>query len=340
MKPICLPCCYHPTTILLVDDDELFVSAVANHILSYTECKVMGNPLQVKYALEHGSLETFLDRCKKAPEQDFEDHNIKLIENIQREVFNPKRFEQISVVLVDYQMPSMNGLELCAIIRDLAPHIKIIMLTGEADHDIAVKAFNAGTIDRFIKKSEWSLPKVLKTTIQELQWQYFVSLSQKLIDNFITNTNDQLPVYFQNPAFKEFIQKFCQSQKACEFYILDTCANFMLVKRNGDLDWLLVRNEDDMITETVFAEEFSIGYSSPQIDIIIETLRNRKHSTFFLTREDNALSINEWAKLLYPLTRVTIDNAPFYYALIANNKMHFQEPFVTYDQSLEERGLL
>ena len=57
-----------------------------------------------------------------------------------------------AVVVADMHMPGMNGIELLSKIRELAPQTVRIMLTGNADQQVAVEAVNKGHIFRFLNK--------------------------------------------------------------------------------------------------------------------------------------------------------------------------------------------
>lgn len=62
------------------------------------------------------------------------------------------RDEPFAVVVADYRMPVMDGIELLAKIRVLSPKTVRIMLTGNADQGLAVEAINNGRIFRFLNK--------------------------------------------------------------------------------------------------------------------------------------------------------------------------------------------
>lgn len=59
---------------------------------------------------------------------------------------------EIAVVLTDMQMPSMNGVELLKSIQKLAPAVRRLMLTGNADQETAISAVNEGAVLRFLRK--------------------------------------------------------------------------------------------------------------------------------------------------------------------------------------------
>ena len=58
----------------------------------------------------------------------------------------------INLVVSDYNMPMMNGLEFLQNVRSLYPHILTIMLTGQAELEIAVQAINEAGVYKFIQK--------------------------------------------------------------------------------------------------------------------------------------------------------------------------------------------
>jgi DNA-binding NarL/FixJ family response regulator len=60
--------------------------------------------------------------------------------------------EPFSVVVSDYQMPGINGIDFLARVRVIAPETVRIMLTGQADLDASMRAVNEGEVFRFLTK--------------------------------------------------------------------------------------------------------------------------------------------------------------------------------------------
>ena len=79
---------------------------------------------------------------------DFYGHPAALIDRIQK---TPAAYE---LVIAEYTLPTMNGIELCEVIRRLNPEIRLILLVkqGGADYEWYL---NNGMIDRFILTSEF-----------------------------------------------------------------------------------------------------------------------------------------------------------------------------------------
>jgi len=70
----------------------------------------------------------------------------------------------VNLVVSDYNMPKMNGLDFLRAIRARHPHILTIMLTGQAELQIAVQAINEAGVYKFIQKP-WN-NEDLRITIQ------------------------------------------------------------------------------------------------------------------------------------------------------------------------------
>ena len=79
---------------------------------------------------------------------DFYGHPAALIDRIQKE---PDAYD---MVITAYRLPTMNGIELCEIIRRLNPGVRLILMAkqGGADYEWYL---NNGMIDRFILSSEF-----------------------------------------------------------------------------------------------------------------------------------------------------------------------------------------
>ncbi|MCU0538831.1 MAG: SpoIIE family protein phosphatase [Desulfobacterales bacterium] len=57
-----------------------------------------------------------------------------------------------AVVVTDYCMPGMNGIEFLSRVREIAPECVRMLLTGSADLAVAINAVNRGNIFRFLTK--------------------------------------------------------------------------------------------------------------------------------------------------------------------------------------------
>src|SRR5690606_33452954 len=162
MTDVKFPVChlfYYPTQTILVDDDPDFLDAVSLLLHSSTSYRLFQS---AKQALTHvnGSNQhvEMIRRCYssyKTGPFDSDTLNHVDINEIYKEVYNSERFLPPTVVVVDYSMLEMNGLEFCIALSN--PYVKKILLTGQADTDLAVQAFNDRLIDQYISKKDQNL---------------------------------------------------------------------------------------------------------------------------------------------------------------------------------------
>lgn len=80
---------------------------------------------------------------------------------------NSGRFGQPQVCVVDYSMPAMDGLTVLGALDDW-PGMRVL-LTGQADEQLAVRAFNEGLIHQFIAKQSTDMARNLIEAVQRLQ---------------------------------------------------------------------------------------------------------------------------------------------------------------------------
>jgi CheY-like chemotaxis protein len=272
----------------------------------------------------------FTHRCVTQNEEiDTNERNLKVnIKAIHQEIFNPKRHRELSVVVVDYNMPAMNGLELCERLAGV-PHIKKLMLTGEADNTIAVEAFNNGLIDKFIKKdsnSTLSLNQSLYNAVYELQLQYFNELSKPIMDS-LRNSPEKMADCFSDPEFTTWFYGFLKQHKFIEFYLIENQANFLLSTRHGKLSCLAIRSRKEMNHIAQFIIDMIDGQPSATESKLIDTINAYKAIPFFYSEDDYQSPVQDWEKYMHPCAELTTKQNTYYYSLIEGN------PFSSIDAS-------
>ncbi|MDR3584123.1 MAG: response regulator, partial [Desulfosporosinus sp.] len=88
-----------------------------------------------------------------------------------------KKEGPFAVIVTDYRMPKMNGIQFLAYAKELIPDTIRIMLSGQADLDVSIQAVNEGNVFRFLNKPcpTEQLIKVLDTAIE----QYRLVMSER-----------------------------------------------------------------------------------------------------------------------------------------------------------------
>ena len=95
-----------------------------------------------------------------------------------------------AVVLSDYNMPEMNGVELLRRVREAAPDTVTLMLTGRADLDIVVAALHEGQIFRFLNKPV--RPEVLLQSVHDAFEQRRLVTAERRLTAQLKKANEEL----------------------------------------------------------------------------------------------------------------------------------------------------
>ncbi len=348
---------YFPTQVVLLDDDPDFlegISLMLNKELSFKLFQSASAALQ--YVNEAHRHVDFLQRCytsyKTGPQESDALSHIdigKLHHEIRRRVvfilqladksfyyiFEGYRFQTCSTVIVDYSMPEMNGLEFLKALRN--PYIKKVLLTGQADMELAIKAFNQQLIDQFIDKHDPRLKPKLNATIATFQDQYFRSSFKLITDPIITNNRDG---FLTSPEFQEFFAELRKHTGCVEYYMLDTPhSGYLMVDANGERRCLLVYSQPaleehvEQLQEIGAPQELIAVVRSGQVLPVYDTQAvpiTRKH-TF----------IADWNDYYYPAQRINA-RLPFYTTMtddIMLPAIH-GKPIHSYRQFLETSSIV
>ncbi len=141
-----------PSTVLIVDDDE-HVRRALRRVLRRARCQVVDAPDALT--------------------------GLQLLEQ-----------EPIQVVVSDYRMPSMSGVEFLSAVKERWPRIQRVLLTGQADSQAIEEAVNQSEIFRFIWKP-WDDAHLL-ITIQSAIDQYWMVEQNARLEALLSLRNDEL----------------------------------------------------------------------------------------------------------------------------------------------------
>ncbi|MBI4791996.1 MAG: response regulator [Deltaproteobacteria bacterium] len=102
----------------------------------------------------------------------------------------------VHLILSDYRMPGMNGVDFLKRVCERWPKIIRIVLSGYADTASIVSAINEGQIYKFIPKP-WNDDE-LKVTIAKAFEVYFLNRQNEILSDELRQTNEELSTINQN----------------------------------------------------------------------------------------------------------------------------------------------
>lgn len=96
-------------------------------------------------------------------------YDVVTAENAVKAISIMKEQEPFPVIVSDYNMPQINGIQFLAICRQIAPDTVRIMLTGQAQVQMAIDAVNNGSLFRFLTKpyATVTLIEILKSAVAQ-----------------------------------------------------------------------------------------------------------------------------------------------------------------------------
>ena len=92
-----------------------------------------------------------------------------------------ERNQKVDVVLIDYYLPEMNGLEVTKLIRDHKFEVPIIFLTSNRDFRLAIEAMKYGIEDFMVKDEavDSVLPRTIVNVLERVYLKQRVAEQQK-----------------------------------------------------------------------------------------------------------------------------------------------------------------
>ena len=327
---------YFPTRVLLVDDKPTYLKNLESILdleaatyESYSDQHKVLSYLVKDYQPSH-----FIDQVvSHTEEQQLHHRNIDVdISAIHRQIYNPDRFAEISVLAIDYSMPGLTGSEVCERIK--SSPIQKLMLTGEADDKLAINLLNRKTIDQFISKANASFTDVVNQTIQQLQSDYFKKITQIITDSLIYSTEHHLSC-IQDPEYLKLFNTLFSSAQNAEYYLLDGSGSFLFLSFRGKPSYFIIRSEEDMQT----AEEL-IQLSDQSSAEGLAEIKKRKKLLFLASENVQPKTAADWEKALYPATKLSTASGNFYYSYITDpNAFNLDlSKIVSFEHYLNERS--
>lgn len=335
MQHFSIPVCYFPSTAFFIDDSRDFL---LNFVLQLDEglaYRVFDSPFDALDCIykKRCELDMLSQRClseyTEAKNCPLTNHTVNLdLAAIHAEIYNSRRFSEISVVVVDYAMPGMNGLEFCRRIANT--NIKRILLTGQADEKLAIEAFNEGLIHRYIQKSDPNVAELITKSIYELQIQYFQTMSDMII-RMLSVTS---PSCLHDNKFAAFFRDLCQKKGIIEYYLADNSGSFLLLDDDAKLSFLIVKNEADRQLY------YDLALDNGASEDVLEQLTTGEKIPCFWQANQVTAQWDDWSTYLVPAHRFVSDEV-YYYAYVdyVESPALFdvrQDKILSYHSHLEE----
>ncbi|CAN7157722.1 hypothetical protein LJR289_000139 [Pseudoduganella sp. LjRoot289] len=191
------------------------------------------------------------------------------VEGIFRVSSQRERFEIASVLVVDFYMPGMNGLDFCRALQHLP--CKKILLAGAAEERIAIDALNEGLIDRYVRKQDQDALPRLEDQIGQLRQAWF--LDQARVERALLALHDYS--FLRCPRLAAVARQLYQRHGFVEHYIFPRPNGILLLDGAGKAQLMVVETERGM------QAQFEMARDSGAPRQLLQALADRSVLPFF-----------------------------------------------------------
>ena len=246
----------HPTLTVVIDDSQSFLESLAFQLDPHLAHKVFHDTQVAMDWLRHTHLQSKKNKMDPlhvgydAQTESFERRSASIdLDRIYHIATDRQRFNMPAVLVIDYSMPQMNGVEFCREIRGLP--CKKIMLTGQADEKIAVNAFNQKLIDSFIKKNDPDALSHLEAEIINLQKDFFRGQTHTLKDLLSRHSY----AFLSDPAMEALVEQLCNRFHFVEFYLFPNPDGILFLDMQGKATLMVIETDASLIAHLEIARD-------------------------------------------------------------------------------------
>lgn len=287
-----IPIVYYPLSILCIDDEEIMLKTLSNYISPKYPVITVTTPTTAYTILNKNQskpkLANHLENIINSENSDSSDIQLKIrLEQLIGLSEIEDKSSEIGVMIVDYKLPEMNGLDFCYDIHNLST--MKILLTECQEYQRVLSAFSDNIIHSFFPKSENNLLSRILNCISQLTTRYFLNATQQLKANI--ETKNKLPI--SDDLFKKLFCSIIRDMEIREYYLLDVNGSFLFINTKQERFYLIVHTEESLIS-------FTSLYNDSDLKPFIEPITNRLKIPFFGPKKDPAeVNISEWGTHLF-----------------------------------------
>lgn len=303
---------YHPTTVYIVDDNMDFLTNFSLQLDAKLAYRLYNSPNAALQDVNHKLLavraaQTSLYRYVGGPLPRKQYNPVELDMFVfAKEIRNPARFAENSVIIVDYDMPGIDGISFCRLVKN--PGIQKILISGVADEKVAVEAFNEGVIDKFVLKGSDEKTKLVNDYITESQNQYFKTKTAPVKAAALGGGSYDFLV---DETFSLMFNDLRQRLNVVEYYLTTDPCGFMLINETGKLFFLLIFSIEEFNTHADIIQD-----QHGPLDLYQQVKDCSVIPLFDSADGYYTPDVQNWQSYVYPVEHLAA--TPIYYTLIEN----------------------
>ncbi len=170
---------------------------------------------------------------------------------------HPHRHQISRVCVVDYSMPGLNGLQMLTELGDWPG--AAMLLTGQADEQVGIQAFNRRLIGQFVAKQEPDISRHIIRAIRSLMFQ----ASDPAPVWRLTCSSQQVALVRQ-PAIQEAMARLIESRGWVEHILLGQPFGLLGLTAAGQVEWLQIEVPEGLEDLAELAMDAGVARTSGQ----------------------------------------------------------------------------
>ena len=238
--PLTLPLIHRPGSILFLDDDTDYLEMLGMVIPAHIQIELYSRPAGFGRRMASEPDRWEADAMQQIQMIDRWRNGVPLLPQILNYwSTRPDRYRLVQSCVVDYAMPGTDGLAVLNTLLDW-PGSRVL-LTGQADEQIAVKAFNSGLIDQFVPKQTHDITRHLLGVLRKLAQAPHIRLNT-LWRSVLTPQQQSL---LQIPSVVQNLLRHSQGRWV-EHVVLGEPFGLLGVDADGRCEWLQLEPVGDL----------------------------------------------------------------------------------------------
>ena len=221
-----------PGSILFLDDDPDYLDMLGMVVPQHWQVELYSRPFSFAQRMRQENERWEADAATQLRMIDGWRQGQPLLPQVLSYWANtPSRYPLVKTCVVDYAMPGTNGLQVLNALQDW-PGSRIL-LTGQADEQVAVKAFNNGLIDQFVPKQTPDITHHLLRTLDKMSR----AAHPRLNTLWRTALRPDQQCLLQAPSVSQALQVYTE-QHWVEYVVLGEPFGLLGLTATGDCHWL------------------------------------------------------------------------------------------------------
>ena len=223
---------HRPGSVLFLDDDTEYLEMLGMVMPAHWQVELFSRPAAFARRMQCEPARWEADAAAQLQMIDRWRQGQPLLPQLLRYwADHPQRHQLAKTCVIDYGMPGTNGLQVLETLIDW-PGSRML-LTGQADEQVAVQAFNLGLIDQFVPKQAPDITRLLMGALRKLGQAAHPRINA-LWRATLRSTQQSI---LQIPAVAQALQTFTEKHWV-EYVVLDQPFGLLGMDAAGRCHWL------------------------------------------------------------------------------------------------------